>query len=74
MASAPPAVRDCWSLKWPAGPHGELATSWIPLRDSSSSPSGRYNGQQRAHLILLITESWQKEERGQKRLRDLGYQ
>ena len=48
--------------------------AWIPLRDGSSSLSGRYNRQQRAHLILLITETWQKEERGEKRLKDLRYQ
>ena len=72
--SAPHVASDCGSLKWPPSPHGELATSWIPLRDGSSCLGGRYNGQQRAHLILLITETWQKEEHGQKRLKDLGYQ
>lgn len=72
--SPPHAASDCGSLTWPQSQHGELAASWIPLSDGSSSLGGRHNGQQRAHLILLITETWQREEHGQKRLKDLGYQ
>lgn len=68
------AANDCGSLKWPQSQHSKLAMSRIPLRNGSNSLSGKYNGQQRAHLILLITETWQREEHGQKRLKDLRYQ
>lgn len=60
--SLPQAASDCGSLSWPQSLHSELAMCWTPLRDSFSSLSGKHNGQQRAHPILFITESWQREE------------
>lgn len=73
-ASAPHADSDCGSLKWPQSQHSELAMPWIPLREGFNSLSGKHNRQQRAHLILFITETWQREEQRQKRLKDLRYQ
>lgn len=60
--SLPQAASDCGSLSGPQSLHSELAMCWIPLRESFNSLSGKHNGQQRAHLILFITESWQREE------------
>lgn len=62
------------SLTWPHSWHSALAVSWIPLRNSSNSFRGRHNGQQRAHLILLIIGTWQSEEHGDRRGKDLRYQ
>lgn len=59
---------------WPQVSTQGIGHVLIPSRDSSSSLGDGYNGQQRAHLILLITETWQREEHGQKRLKDLRHQ
>lgn len=67
--SAPQAA-----VMWPRVSTQGIGHVLIPSRDSSSSLGDRYNEQQRAHLILLITETWQREEHGQKRLKDLRHQ
>lgn len=57
------------SLKWPPSWHGQLAMQWIPLSPQWQTQWAA-NGFQ---LILLIRETWQTEEQGEKRLKDLRY-
>lgn len=59
---------------WPQVSTQRIGHVLIPSRDSSNSLDDRYNEQQRARLILLITQTWQREEHGQKRLKDLRHQ